>query len=233
MLGMHRLALAASLGLGFHSAVGGWAVITIENPPDYLEAGAAYRLEYTVRQHGKTPLPGLQGSVLVQPTGAVNADQLSVQSSPGSREGGYVATVRVPDADQVTLTVRSGFSGGGWGDLTLIAIPIVRPGGARPVVALEERGHRLFVAKGCGMCHVNGDVPEFAQMNRVLEGVAPVLTGRRLEAAYVRQRLTDPSSLPKIGDGPVRMPQLGLSTGEVDALVALLSGPVERAGGGR
>jgi hypothetical protein len=230
MLGMHRLALAASVGLGFHSAVGGWAVITIDNPPDYLEAGSSYRLEYMVRQHGLTPLPGLQGSVLVQPAGSVNADRVSVQTTPASRTGSYTATMRVPDADQVTLTVRSGFSGGGWGDLTLISIPVVRQGKTRPALTLEERGHRLFVAKGCGMCHVNGDVPEFAQMNRVLEGVAPVLTGRRLEAAYVRQRLTNPSSLPKIGDGPVRMPELGLAPAEVDALVALLSGPVQSAG---
>ncbi len=230
MLGMHRLALAASVGLGFHSAVGGWAVITVENPPDYLEAGASYRLEYMVRQHGQTPLNGLQGSVLVQPAGSVNANRVSVQATPGSRKGSYTATVRVPDADQVTLAVGSGFSGGGWGDLTLISIPVVRQGKARPLLTLEERGHRLFVAKGCGMCHVNGDVPEFAQMNRVLEGVAPVLTGRRLEAAYVRQRLTNPSSLPKIGDGPVRMPELGLAPSEVEALVALLSGPAQSAG---
>jgi hypothetical protein len=230
MLGMQRLMLAASVGLGVHSAVGGWAVITVENPPDYLEAGASYRLEYTVRQHGQNPLTGLKGSVLIQPAGSVNASRVSVQATPGSRQGGYTATVRVPDADQVTLTVNSGFSGGGWGDLTLMAIPIVRPGQARPSITQVERGQRLFVAKGCGSCHVNGDVPEFARMNRVLEGVAPELTGRRLEAAYVRQRLTNPSSLPKLGDGPVRMPQLGLAAGEVEALVALISGTGEKAG---
>jgi hypothetical protein len=222
--------LAASVGLGVHSAVGGWAVITVENPPEYLEAGALYRLEYTVRQHGQNPLTGLKGSVLIQPAGSVNASRVSVEATPGSRQGGYAATVRVPDADQVNLTVSSGFGGAGWGDLTLMSIPVVRPGQARPSLTLEERGRRLFVAKGCGSCHVNGDVPEFARMNRVLEGVAPELTGRPLEATYVRQRLTNPSSLPKIGDGPVRMPELGLASGEVDALVALLSGPVQRAG---
>lgn len=230
MLGMQRLMLAASVGLGMHSAVGGWAVITIENPPDYLEAGSTYRLEYTVRQHGQTPLTGLKGTVILQPAGSVNASQVSVQATPGSRQGGYGATVRVPEADQVTITVMSGFSGGRWGDLTTMSIPVVRPGQARPSLTLAERGHRLFVAKGCGGCHVNGDVPEYAQLNRVLDAVAPDLTGRRLEAAYVRQRITNPSSLPKIGDGPVRMPQLGLASGEVDALVAFLSGPEQRAG---
>ena len=227
MLGTTRLMLAAAAGLGLHSAVGGWAVITIANPPDDLQAGATYRLEYVVRQHGRDPLGGLQGSVQVQAPGASG---LSVTSSPGTRKGSYVATLKVPDADQMSLKVSSGFSGGGWGDLTVPSIPIVRSGKARPAITLEERGRRLFVAKGCGTCHVNGEVPEFAQANRVMDGVAPELTGRRLEAAYVRQRLTNPSSLPQIGSGPVRMPNLELASGEVDALVAMLSGPVQRAG---
>lgn len=230
MLGMHRLMLAASVGLGAHSAVGGWAVITIENPPDYLEAGTSYRLEYTVRQHGRDLLTGLQGTILVQPAGAVSAAHTTFRPTELSRRGGYTATIRIPEADRVTLTVRSGFSGGGWGDLTLLSIPVVRAGRPRPEIPLAERGRHLFVAKGCGTCHVNGDVPEFAQMNRVLEGAAPDLTGRRLEAAYVRQRVTDPSSLPAIGKGTLRMPQLGLAAGEVDALVALISGQAERAG---
>ena len=52
-----------------------------------------------------------------------------------------------------------------------------------------------------------------------MDGVAPELTGRRLEAACVRQRLPDPSSLPKIGTGSVRVPVLGLAGNEVEALV--------------
>jgi hypothetical protein len=107
--------------------------------------------------------------------------------------------------------------------------PVIRPGQARPAYTPVEWGRHLFVAKGCGMCHVNGDVPEFAAANRVI-AAGPELTGRRLEAAYVRQRLTHPESLPKIGDSPVRMPNLGLAPSEVEALVALVSGVSERAG---
>jgi len=230
MQGTKGLMLAAVAGLGLHSSVGGWAVITIANPPDYLEAGSTYRIEYVVRQHGKDLLSGLQGSVQVQAMGAANAGQSSVATAPGTTKGSYVATLKVPDADQMSLKVSSGFSGGGWGDLTIPSIPIVRSGQARPTFTLEERGRHLFVAKGCGTCHVNGEIPEFAQANRVMDRVAPELTGRRLEAAYVRQRLTNPSSLPQIGNGPVRMPNLELASNEVDALVAMLSGPVQRAG---
>lgn len=223
MAGMQRLMLAAGLGLGVHSAVGGWAVVTIVNPPEYLEAGKSYRLEYMVRQHGRDFLGGLQGTVELQPTGIAPAGLITVAATPGSRKGSYSATFRVPEGQQLTLKIQSGFSGGGWGDLTVTGIPIIRPGQAHPAMSLAERGRQLFVMKGCGACHMNGGIPEYGEVNRVLTGVAPELTGRKLEAAYVRQRLTNPSSLPRIGDGPVRMPDLELSQPEVDALVAMLT----------
>ncbi len=226
MAGTQKLMLAAVLGLGVHSAAGGWAVISIASAPDYLEAGKSYRLEYTVRQHGRDLLSDLKGTVEVQP---VEGNRISVSALPASKKGSYAATFTVPDADRMSLKIISGFSGGGWGDLTVTSIPIVRTGKDRPTLTLAERGRKLFVAKGCGTCHVNGDVPEFAQVNRVLDKLGPELTGRKLEAAYVRQRLTNPSSLPPIGADVVRMPNLELGTGEVDALVAMLSGPVQRA----
>ena len=229
MLAIHRLLLAASTGLAFNSSVGGWAVITIENPPEYLEAGTSYRLEYTVRQHGVTLLGGLQGTVVIQPAGSGATESTTFPATAGDSKGRYVATLRVPETDQMALTVQSGFSGSGFGDLRIIPIPVVRRGATGPSFTPQAWGHRLFVAKGCGRCHINGDVPEFAQWNRVLSDIGPELTGRRLEAAYVRQRLTNPSSLPKIGDAPVRMPDLGLAPGEVNALVALLSEPQQRA----
>lgn len=229
MLVLQRVALTAVVGLGWYTAVGGWVVITVVNPPDYLEAGTSYQLEYVVRQHGITLLDGLRGSVVVQPGASPpSATPPTTSSRPGSSAGRYTATIRVPDTDRVTLTIKSGFGGAGSGDLTLMTIPVARAGRPRPVIAEADRGHRLFVAKGCGTCHVNGDVPEFAELNRVV-GVAPELTGRGLEATYVRQRLTNPSSLPKLGDYPQRMPDLALAPGEVTALVALLGGGNERA----
>lgn len=227
---MQRVAFAAAIGFGAHAAVGGWPVVSVENPPEYLEAGASYKLEYTVRQHGVELLQGLQGSVMIEPRGSGSGAAATATSQPAGSRGRYSATFRVPEADRVSITVKSGFGGDGWGDLTLIAIPVVRAGQARPALAGAERGRQLFVAKGCGTCHVNGDIPEWTQLNRPSGKVGPELTGRRLEAAYLRQRLTDPSSLPKIGTGNIRMPNLNLAAAEVDALVALLSGSSARAG---
>jgi hypothetical protein len=216
------------LGLaGFETAaVGGWAVLTVENPPDHLVAGASYRLEFTVRQHGARPMAGLEPSLRLGAAGAIAA-----AAGPGIRatrtpvEGRYAATFTVPETDRLTLTVKSGF---GSSNLTLVPIPVIRSGQPIPVLAAPDRGRRLFVAKGCGTCHINADVPEFELGNRSYK-IGPELTGRRLEAGYVRQRLTNPSSLPPIGTGDLRMPNLGLAPAEVEALVTLLAGPKQTA----
>lgn len=219
-----KLVLVAGLGAGIHAVVGGWATITITNPPAYLQAGENYRLEYMVRQHGRDPLEGLNGTVELTPTGtSPAASPVTVSAIPGDRKGSYIATFRVPEGERLTLRIHSGFSGGGWGDLTVTGLPVVRRGEKAPVLSPGDRGRQLFVMKGCGSCHVNGDIPEYGAVNRVLEGVAPELTARQLEAGYVRQRLTNPSSLPAIGSGPVRMPKLDLAPVEVDALVAMLT----------
>lgn len=219
-----KLLLLAGVGAGLNTVVGGWATVSITNPPAYLEAGKTYRLEYMVRQHGREPLGGLSGTVELRPMGmAPAAGPITASAIAGSRKGAYVATFRVPEGQRLSLKIQSGFSGGGWGDLTVSGIPIVGHGQLPPTLTPAERGRQLFVMKGCGSCHVNGDVPEYAEVNRVLDRVAPELTGRQLEAAYVRQRLTNPSSLPPIGSGPVRMPNLELAPEEVEALVAMLA----------
>src|SRR5687768_3396538 len=42
---------------------GGWAVVTVENPPERLVVGVPYTLEYSVRQHGVELQSGLRGRV--------------------------------------------------------------------------------------------------------------------------------------------------------------------------
>ena len=42
---------------------GGWAVITVQDLPDYVEAGKRVDLSYMVRQHGQTPLDQLRGNI--------------------------------------------------------------------------------------------------------------------------------------------------------------------------
>src|SRR5256886_17284065 len=45
------------------AAIGGWAVISVEQPPDYVTAGRPGTRSFTVRQHGGTRLSGLTPSI--------------------------------------------------------------------------------------------------------------------------------------------------------------------------
>jgi hypothetical protein len=219
---MAALAVTAAIGVG--DLAGGWAVTTVENPPLSLTAGGSYRLEFTIRQHGRTLLDGLHPVVRVLDASEGKAGALAEITASGTGQPGrYAATIRVPTADSLQLVVASGFGRGRLAELTLVPVPVVSSGARSPRLTPAEYGRRLFVAKGCGTCHLNGDVPEWARWNESLN-FAPDLTGRRLQASYVRQRLTDPGSLPPIGSGDLRMPQLGLAGREVDALVELITG---------
>lgn len=219
MLVIGKWAALAALGYGAARVVGGWAVVSVENPPEVLRTGATYRLEFTVRQHGVTLLDGLSPHVVVTDA---SGGGTRVAAQPAGSKGRYVASFTVPSAARVVLTVASGFGRGRQAELTLLPIRVAGAGEAVAATAPVERGRQLFVAKGCGGCHALDGLAAFGNTNESLH-LGPDLTGRTLEEGYVRQRLRAPSSLPAIGDGPVRMPDLGLRAEEIEPLVALLS----------
>ncbi len=225
MLALGRIALAAALALGAETAMGGWAVITVDQLPAALEAGGTTRVEFTLRQHGVTPLDDLAPTVEIRGAGG---KRVEVPATPSGRPGSYAAQVPVPAAGPATIRIESGWGRGRLSQLTLLPLPVAGAGQLAAATSQYPRGEQLFVAKGCGTCHVNGDLPAAAAENQSLE-VGPDLTGRQLEAGYLRQRLMDPQSLPPIGQRMVRMPNLGLSPAEVEALVAYLSGPRQTA----
>ncbi len=230
MLVIGKWAAVAALGYGAVRVVGGWAVVSVENPPEALRAGATYRLEFTVRQHGVELLDGLSPHLVISDAAArpASGGGTRIPAQPAGTKGRYVASFTVPSAERVLLTVESGFGRGRQTELTLLPIRVVRAGEQLTAAAPVERGRQLFVAKGCASCHLNGDIEEFGRANESY-AFGPELTGRVLEAAYVRQRITNPASLPAIGSGTLRMPRLDLAAHDVDALVAFLSRPRERA----
>jgi hypothetical protein len=188
-----------------HAVFGGWAVVTVENPPERLTVGVPYTLEYSVRQHGKELLSGLDGRVEARAGGqVVNADAkpLSV--------GKYSAVLTVPSAGSWTITVNSGF-----GKSLTVMKPIAAAVPGAPIVAMSEpeRGEHLFNAKGCVTCHVEMKViPVDVRTNRYDE-------------KFVKQLLADPAAMPKRHKAGVEMPNLSLKPGEIAALAAYLAGP--------
>ena len=185
---------------------GGWAVVTVENPPERLVADVPYTLEYSVRQHGVHLLPGLEGRVEATTKGRT----VRAEAKAGALAGKYRATLTLPATGAWTITVHSGF---GTSRTTLLPITVTAPGA--PVVAMSdsERGQHLFASKGCVTCHVEMKV-------------IPVdVRSNGYDETFVRQLLADPKSMPKRHSVGVEMPNLGLKATEIAALAAYLAGP--------
>jgi hypothetical protein len=100
---------------------GGWAVITVDDLPDYAEAAKPVALSFMVRQHGVTPMERLSPSVEAT-SGRLSARAMAL---PAGQPGRYVASLDLPSAGDWSITIRSGF---GKSDVTLLPLPVVDHG---------------------------------------------------------------------------------------------------------
>ncbi len=207
--GIAVLIVAGFTGVAAH--YGGWATVTVENLPDHLVVGAPYNLTFSVRQHGRDLLPDLSPSVqLKSERGDVMAPAVAT-----NRPGYYTATINVPAEGDWSATVESGFHNSKLKLMPLAALP--RGARLSKAVAPAERGQRLFVAKGCVMCHTHAQTAEYGA-----EDVGPNLTERKFAAGYLREFLADPSiKRPTNGRS---MPKLDLSSSDINALTAFING---------
>jgi len=220
---MNRLYVGLGSALAFTTIaaarLGGWAVVTVENPPDYLVAGKATELTFTVRQHGMTLLSDLRPIIEVRSAGR----RATSSAWPIQQAGRYRGTITVPDTGTWQITVQSGF---GKSSGTLLPLRAVDSRAHAPAPVVEsERGRRLFAAKGCVTCHVHGGVDVVGQLQ---EGPAPDLTDRRFPADYLAKFLANPSiKTPTMG---MRMPNLELKQTEIASLVAFINSDRKVAG---
>ena len=208
------LKLAPALLTGF-VAMGGWAVVTVKDLPEYFVAGQQYTIEFQVRQHGRTLLSGLRPQLVIE--SAATRDVV-IPAVARSAEGTYAVTFTAPAAGHVDFTIRSGF---GNSQLRLYPQTVVAPGGSRPAMAARDRGQMLFVAKGCNTCHVNSDLTDRPANQTITAG--PELGGRHLAREYVVQKMKNPASQ--------NMPDLGLTDAEAAAIAVFLSGDRAAASG--
>lgn len=193
---------------------GGWAVITVDDLPEYVVAGTPVLLSFIVRQHGVTPLGGLRPMVTLKSGDA----ESNVAAVPGGERGHYVATITAPRAGELSVRIHSGFMKA---ENVLLPVRVIAGGAAAPrALAAAALGHQLFFAKGCVTCHVRG--ADGASGYKL----APDLTGKRYVADYVAKFLADPENSPiarNSGLTNVRMPNLNLKPREIASLVAFLN----------
>lgn len=216
----------ASVGIAGLTAMGGWAVVTVQDLPEYFVAGRPYTIEFTIRQHGRHLLNNLEPELIVSTSAprfgglwdGANEQRVRATARPG--QGTYGATFTAPSSGPLYVTIKSGF---GASNLRLYPAPVIAAGATPPTVSLADRGSTLFVAKGCNACHTNADLVDRPDNQQIKAG--PELGGRRLARDYVIQKLKSPASQ--------NMPNLGLSESEVAAIATFLTSERTAAATGR
>jgi len=181
---------------------GGWALITVDDLPEYAVSGATMKLSFMVRQHGEELMAGLEPVVI-----AANGEaRVKVAAKAAKERGRYVAPLSLSEAGDWTITIHSGYHES---SSTLPPLRVIDPGAAPPPAWTDlQRGKRLFVAKGCVTCHVR--IP-----------VGPRLGEKKYDAEWLGSFLQKPVRLTQTIDA--RMPDLGLKPPEIAALVSYIN----------
>ena len=186
---------------------GGWAIVTLNDFPEYAVAGKPVNLTFAVRQHGVTLLSGLHPTIrATTATGLVSKANVV----PAAGRGEYTAALTLPQQGEWTITIASGFNDG---NVALPALKVIAPGAAAPApFSPPTRGLRLFTSKGCSGCH------RHIEVNPERVGDAKLdLTGKRFPQDYLKKFLADPSIK------SVEMPNLKLKNDEIEALAAFIN----------
>ena len=189
---------------------GGWAVVTLNELPERFEAGRAVPIAFMVRQHGLTPMKGLNPSIeATSGRASVTAPAIAT-----AKTGEYAATLTLPSPGEWTITVHTGFLGS---KLTLLPVPAAAAGTANAAHAsVAEHGRRLFVAKGCVTCHAQS-----IEMSTPALNIGPAIVPQKYRDEFLARLLENPAAVLQGRNGP--MPQLDLQSREITALVAYIN----------
>jgi hypothetical protein len=110
MTTMRRIALLLVLAVLVPAEVaqaGGWATVELGESPSGLKPGKPWRVELIVKQHGITPMEGVQPSItIVSPKGA----ERTFAARPTGQVGHYVATVEFTSAGTWSARISDGFT---------------------------------------------------------------------------------------------------------------------------
>ncbi len=185
---------------------GGWAIITVNQLPDYAVAGQPLTLTFAIRQHGKTLLSDLHPRIEATAPGGLTTKVAAMRTAA---PGEYSARLTFPEPGEWTITIVSGFN---TSKTTLPVLKVVGSGSPPPQpFSPATRGVRLFTSKGCAGCHRHIEVNPERTADPKFD-----LTGKRFPVDYLRKFLADPSIK------PAEMPNLNLNADEIEALVAFI-----------
>lgn len=220
------LALSTLLIAATPTPFGGWAVVTVLDMPEYLEAGKATTLAFEIRRHGAVLLDDVSPTVTLRRPDAGFVSRMLERDRFGAerREGSavYRATITPRDTGEVLITIDTDWNR--W-KVDLLPISVVASGERPEPMSPTDRGRQLFVAKGCAGCHVKRDDPVLAERRAV--PVGPELTGREYPPDWLAQKIADPARLRgssnRYGSDYGQMPNLGLDEEEIAAIVSFIN----------
>ena len=107
-----RIVLLAALGAALLSPsahAGGWATTNLSSTPQNLRAGDTWTVDLTILQHGRTPLAGVEPSLVL--TSKRTGDEHVFPARPTSETGVYRARVVFPQRGRWSYGVDDGFGG--------------------------------------------------------------------------------------------------------------------------
>jgi hypothetical protein len=223
------VAIVALLILGATVRAGGWVVVTLRDLPEYAVAGKPLQLVFTVRGAGISPTGGLLPKVAA----ISGSNRLSASASETKTEGEYKTTLVFPHPGNWIIRIDA-FGDGDpsrWSGSTIPELLVIYSGSSAPTALSPiEVGERLFVAKGCPVCHINHEervarALELHMLPQVLSYPALDLFGKRFPEAYLKRFLANPEAASVRDPDEVswRMPNLDLTQSEIAALTAFLN----------
>jgi hypothetical protein len=124
------LALIGLVAVCVPALAGGFAVTTLDEAPQDLRANQTYRIGYTIRQHGITPVVSASTRIVAQLS--ATGDTTAFVGSPEGPAGHYVAEVRFPSAGMWSWQVEQGpFAPQQLGSIVVEAAAVAAPDPAR------------------------------------------------------------------------------------------------------
>ena len=164
------LALLLSVVLAIPAFAGGWAVITLDEIPTGVVAGEPLTIGFTVLQHGKTPMEGLDPTITATSS---NSESFMVHAKPEGETGHYAATLTFPAEGNWTWSIRAFSMEQVMPELS-VAAPIAAPVSQQPVAAAAPISAVLIVRVLALVIGLAGLVVAYQRKSRLAVGVTAV-----------------------------------------------------------
>jgi hypothetical protein len=99
--------VAAALAVAGTAGAGGWATAGVNPPPDDIAAGAVWKANVRVLQHGRTPLNGVKPTITIRNVETGKAQ--TFPAKPTGKSGVYAADVVFPSGGTRRYEIHDGF----------------------------------------------------------------------------------------------------------------------------